>query len=45
MAKGLTEPLIARFTEAVQLLTDDKDKSCSLVRTARDRTKQYGPAE
>ncbi len=31
MAKGLTEPLIARFTEAVQLLTDDKDKSYSLV--------------
>jgi len=31
MAKGLTEVLIARFTDAVKLLTEDKDKSYSLV--------------
>jgi hypothetical protein len=31
MAKGLTEALIAKFTEAVKLLTEDKDKSFSLI--------------
>ena len=31
MAKGLTEALIARFTDTVKLLTEDKDKSYTLV--------------